>query len=193
MLQPRRAPIEPRSAGPAAASQRRLCDAFQALAQPGRVVETRSGLASAAYELLLALLDYGTPLWLSPSARFAAGTLRLRTGCSLVEQPASADYAWVGAAHELPALEAFIRTSEERPCRAATLFIEVPQLAMRGGWRLQGPAIGRHARLAVQGLPERFLAEWAKNRSRFPHGSDVFLASGRRFCGLPHTTDIVAT
>lgn len=193
MLAPPRAPIEPASAGLAAASRRRFCDAFQALADPGRVVETRTGLASAAHALLLALLDHGTPLWLSPSARGAAGMLRSRTGCSLVEQPARADYALVGAAHELPPLDAFIRTSEERPCRSATLLIEVPLLARRGGWRLHGPAIGRRARLSVEGLPERFLAEWAKNCSRFPHGSDLFLASGTRFCGLPHTTGIVAT
>ena len=187
------AAVEPGFADAAAASQRSFRDALDALAHPGRIVRVTSGMPSAARALLLTLLDADTPLWLSPAARCTEATLRFHAGCPVVDDPGRASYAFVGAASELPPLERFAQGSDEYPDRSATLLIEVPVLEGSGGWTLEGPGIRARAALAVRGLPERFVAEWADNHARFPLGVDVFLTCAERLCGLPRTTRIVCT
>src|SRR5262245_56468023 len=177
------------------ASQAVFRRCLAALARPG-TIETVSGegvgaegLCPAAAALALALLDQDTRLWLSPElARGdAAPYLRFHTGCAIVDDPGRADFALVGSARTLPALDAFPAGTDEYPDRSATIVIQVERLVAGDGWRLSGPGIAREARLRVDGMGGAFVAEWARSRARFPRGVDVFLVCGTALCGLPRT------
>lgn len=170
-----------------------------ALAQPGLLVECDDapapppGVHPAANALLLALLDHDCRLWLSPSLNGAvAGYLRFHTGCVLVGAPQYADFALVARAAELPPLESFDRGSDEFPERGATVVVQLEALAGAGPWRLRGPGVRGEARLLAGGLGAEFLAQWSVNGAQFPRGVDLFLASGKRLCGLPRTSRIEA-
>jgi len=171
---------------PAFGSQAAFRAALQALSRPGTIVECER----AAYSLGLALLDQDTRVWLSPAARSLGASLRFHTGCPLVDDVADADYMFVGAASEMPALERLALGSDEAPHRSATLIVEVDELSVHDGWTLSGPGISGTARLSVPALGAAFLAEWQANARRFPRGVDLFLCCGGRLCGLPRTTRI---
>jgi alpha-D-ribose 1-methylphosphonate 5-triphosphate synthase subunit PhnH len=150
--------------------------ALAALAQPGLLVECDDapepppGVHPAANALLLALLDHDCRLWLSPSLNgVVAGYLRFHTGCVLVGAPQYADFALVARAAELPRLDSFDGGSDEFPERGATVVVQLEALGGAG-----------------------FLAQWSDNGAQFPRGVDLFLASGKRLCGLPRTTRIEA-
>jgi alpha-D-ribose 1-methylphosphonate 5-triphosphate synthase subunit PhnH len=180
-------------ADPAEASQRVFRQALDALSHPGRIYETSPDLPHAARALLLALADADTPVWFSPSAADSIPTLRFHTGCGIAESPARAAYAWIAAAGELPLLRAFAAGSDEHPEHSTTLIVEVPLLAANGPWSLAGPGIREHASLRVEGLPERFAAEWHENHRWFPRGVDLYFTCGRKLAGLPRTTRLACT
>lgn len=180
---------------PALASQAAFRRALDALSRPGRVVtidcdaEVPPGVDPAACALALALLDQDTALWCAPSlgASCVGGYLRFHTGCALVARPEAAHFA-LAAGADLPALERFAAGSEDYPDRSATLLVQVPGLRDDAGWSLSGPGIRGRARLACDGLPEDFAAQWSRNAARYPRGVDAFLTCGRRVCGLPRST-----
>jgi alpha-D-ribose 1-methylphosphonate 5-triphosphate synthase subunit PhnH len=182
---------------PGAGSQAVFRSALEALSRPGRVVEIPSDAAApvmlhpASAALGLALLDQDTRAWLGSRVRRAGPYFRFHTGCALVERPQQADFAFL-AGHELRELEDFSCGSDEYPERSATLVLQVQSLHNGDGWTLAGPGIRGTARLAVGGLPERFVEQWKRNAARFPRGVDVFLTCGEVACGLPRTTRIEA-
>lgn len=181
-------------------SQAAFRRALEALSHPGRIVTLEDsldplpGLAPAASALLLSLLDPDTRLWISDG--LASGpvpaTLKFHTGCHLAASPAEADFALVAGPAELPSLDRFTAGSDEFPERSATVVLQVPDLQESGAdaWRLRGPGIRDHASLAVASLGWAFLQQWSANAAQFPRGVDLFLACGRRLCGLPRTTRI---
>jgi alpha-D-ribose 1-methylphosphonate 5-triphosphate synthase subunit PhnH len=176
--------------------------ALEALSHPGRCVgvlhdaQTPQTGQPAAATLLLALLDSDCTLWLSPSlaGSDAASWLRFHTGCQLVTQAENAMFAWVGAGDAMPALERFSQGSDNAPDHSTTCVLDVAQL--RAGtdsdmhWVLRGPGIEDVMHLAVEGLADDFLAQWASNHASFPRGVDLFLATGTQLAGLPRTTSI---
>jgi alpha-D-ribose 1-methylphosphonate 5-triphosphate synthase subunit PhnH len=172
--------------------------ALEAMARPGSIqaiecdADMPAGVDSAACALLLALLDQDTKLWLSPSiaATPSAAYLRLHTGCTLVDAPRDCDFAWVGRAHELPALSAFAQGTEEFPDQSATCVVQVAGLEDGFGWTLAGPGISGSTKLAVPELNGDFTTQWGENHTAFPCGIDIFLTSGKRLLGLPRTTRI---
>ena len=102
-------------ADPALCSQSVFRHALDALSLPGRIavldasgplknMQAPRGAHTAAAALLLALLDQDCKLWLSDGFTHsdAAAWLRFHTGCSIVQDPAQADFAWVAQAAELP-------------------------------------------------------------------------------------------
>jgi alpha-D-ribose 1-methylphosphonate 5-triphosphate synthase subunit PhnH len=199
--------VGPGFADPVLDSQAAFRGCLAALATPGRLVRLNAGLDeipglhAAASALLLALLDQDTRLWISPG--FAAGrvatTFKFHTGCSFAAAPGEADFALVSAAEELPPLDAFSAGSAEYPERSATVVLQVPAIddtgaadGGEGAWRLSGPGIRGEARLSIPALGNGFLAQWERNRVRFPRGVDFYLSSGERICGLPRTTRIEA-
>jgi len=191
-------------------SQAVFRSALQALAHPGQVVELSHDAqvpshghgASAA--LLLALLDPDCRLWLSPSlaGSDAAAWLRFHTGCVLVDEPAQAQFAWIGEGDACPSLDTFAPGSDAYPDQSATCVIDVIDIADVAApagdgtprWTLRGPGIQDRTALAVEGLASTgasaFTAQWSANHALFPRGVDVFLAAPRRIVGLPRTTRI---
>jgi alpha-D-ribose 1-methylphosphonate 5-triphosphate synthase subunit PhnH len=174
--------------------------ALEAISRPGSLqtvecdADMPAGVDPAACALLLALLDQDTKLWLSPTiaATPSAAYLRLHTGCTLVDAPQACDFAWVGAVHELPALNAFAQGTDEYPDQSATCVIQVAGLEDGFGWTLAGPGILGSAKIAVPDLNGDFTEQWSENHAAFPCGVDVFLTSGKRLLGLPRTTRIEA-
>ncbi len=190
--------------------------ALQALSHPGRPVEVvhdarvplRGHAASAA--LLLALMDAGSRLWLSPSLAGGntAAWLRFHTGCSLVDEHAQAHFAWAADPGEMPSLERFAQGSARYPDRSATCLIDVQSLLASlprvpalvdaaeksTGFILRGPGIRDQVRLRVGGLSRKMATRFARARTdtnaSFPCGVDIFLATARQIVGLPRTTRI---
>jgi alpha-D-ribose 1-methylphosphonate 5-triphosphate synthase subunit PhnH len=162
---------------------------LEAMSRPGRVgrvvppPEIPPGLSPAAAAVLLTLVDADTPLRLSAGPA-AEAWVRFHCGCPIVAD--GADFVLDPAA-PIEALEA---GTEEEPQRGATLILEVGLLAEGGGWRLSGPGIRDVHRLSVAGAPAGFLADWARNRARFPRGVDVILCAGDRIAALPRTVRI---
>jgi alpha-D-ribose 1-methylphosphonate 5-triphosphate synthase subunit PhnH len=162
---------------------------LEAMSRPGRVQailpppELPSGLSPAAAAMLLTLVDAATPLRLAAGAeaeawvRFHCGCPLLRDGAAFVLDPAAS----------LLDLDA---GTDEEPERGATLILDVAALEEGAGWRLTGPGIQHEHRLRVIGAPPGFVADWARNRARFPRGVDAILCAGTRIAALPRSVRI---
>jgi len=182
-------------AAPVLDAQRAFRGLLEAMSYPGRIVGLDSGaaapvpLAAATAAICLALADFDTPLWLdaAASASRAPDWLRFHCGVPLVEDADAARFAVVTDPAGMPPLRSFHPGVDEYPDRSATVVVQVDGLAAGSGLRLTGPGIREEARLAVAGLPPRFLAEWEENRRLYPLGVDVLLVSGDRVVGLPRT------
>jgi alpha-D-ribose 1-methylphosphonate 5-triphosphate synthase subunit PhnH len=162
---------------------------LEAMSRPGRIQpvvpppEIPPGLSPAAAAVLLTLVDSATPLRLAAGAE-AEAWVRFHCGCPLVN---------AGAAFVLDPAAALLDLdpgTEEEPERGATLLLEVSTLEEGAGWRLAGPGIREMHRLRVTGAPPGFVAEWARNRARFPRGVDAILCAGARIAALPRTVRI---
>lgn len=173
-------------------AQRCFRSVLEAMARPGRVFRIEAALTPpaplglAAGVVLLTLADADTPVWLDAPA--AADWLRFHAGCPLVAEPGAAQF--VLATGAMPPLATLAPGSEEDPQLAATLLVQVRALRAGEGWRLRGPGIEHEHRLAVDGLPDDFLAQWAANRAGFPRGVDVVLCAGDALAALPRTVAI---
>ncbi|HEV7264018.1 MAG TPA: phosphonate C-P lyase system protein PhnH [Falsiroseomonas sp.] len=162
---------------------------LEAMSRPGRVQaivpppEIPPGLSPAAAAVLLTLVDAATPLRLSAGAE-AAAWVRFHCGCPLVGDRAA---FVLDPAATLLSLDA---GTEEEPERGATLILEVAALEDVAGWRLTGPGIREAHRLCVSGAPPGFVADWTRNRARFPRGVDAILCAGTRIAALPRSVRI---
>jgi len=191
-------------ADPALCSQSVFRHALDALSLPGRIavldasgplknMQVPRGAHPAAAALLLALLDQDCKLWLSGgfSHSDAAAWLRFHTGCSIVQDPAQADFAWVAQAAELPLLARFAQGSAEYPDLSATCVIQVDSLQTQGsGWTLSGPGIAGSTQLHVSGLSPDFCSQRRAEQAHFPCGLDFLFTHGLSLVGLPRTTQL---
>ena len=191
-------------ADPALCSQSVFRHALNALSLPGRIavldasgplknMQAPRGAHPAAAALLLALLDQDCKLWLSGgfSHSDAAAWLRFHTGCSIVQDPAQADFAWVAQAAELPLLARFSQGSAEYPELSATCVIQVDSLQAQGsGWTLSGPGIEGSTQLHVGGLSPDFCSQRRAEQAHFPCGLDFLFTHGLSLVGLPRTTQL---
>jgi alpha-D-ribose 1-methylphosphonate 5-triphosphate synthase subunit PhnH len=169
--------------------------AMRAMSAPGSIVPVGTMLSppqpllGPAAALLLVLCDFETPVWCDrPLADNpdVADFLRFHTGARLVLSPAEAAFAVVADSRRLPALTKFASGTRDYPDRSSTVLVQVERLEPRG-WRLEGPGIRHFARLCAAPLPASFLTELAANRSRFPCGVDIFLATQRAIAALPRS------
>lgn len=172
--------------------------ALSALSHPGRVIEMpdlsalpRRGHGAAAM-LLQALVDSDCAVWLSPAlaGTDAAAWLRFHTGCHWAATPASARFLWVAEGDAMPALASLDAGTDEYPDQSATCVAEVKALdtSDANALVLSGPGVASEQPLAVQGLPDDFVAQWDANHRRFPRGVDLLLATPTHIAGLPRTT-----
>lgn len=187
--------LSPAFADPVRDSQAVFRRAMDALASPGRIVTLASQLSppvplfAPTAALLLTLCDFETPLWLdTPLADSAevSAFVRFHTGARLVASPAAAAFAAIADSARMPALATFAQGSPDYPDRSATLIVQVETLAT-GGWRLEGPGIRGISRLSAAPLPGDFAAQLRLNRSTFPRGVDIFLATRTALAALPRS------
>lgn len=183
----------------------RLAEAFRAVltatASPGAPQTAPpleidlAPLSPAATAVLAVLVDQSTPLWLAPrlSASGALGErLRFEFGAPLCADPETAQFL-IGAWDELaPALDRAAIGAPERPDLSATAILEATALgesAQPGfdGARLSGAGVAPDARreLWIEGAGPELWAHQARNRARFPLGTDLFVTAGARLAALP--------
>jgi alpha-D-ribose 1-methylphosphonate 5-triphosphate synthase subunit PhnH len=175
--------------------------AMQAMASPGKILTLESQLAppapllTPAAALLLTLSDYETPVWLDPllaDSAAVAAFLRFHTGVRVVVSPADAAFAVIADAERMPELATFAQGTPEYPDRSATLIVQVETLVTRG-WKLEGPGIRDWAPLSAAPLPADFAAQLRANRSTFPCGVDIYLATRNALAALPRSVCLTET
>jgi alpha-D-ribose 1-methylphosphonate 5-triphosphate synthase subunit PhnH len=180
--------------------------ALEALSYPGRNVpvevtfEAPKAAQASSSGLLLALLEPGSLLWLSPSLANtdAATWIVFHTDCKITQQQHEADFAWIKSWDELPALENFALGTDEYPDHSTTCVIDLALPSGQSGsmpsLTLMGPGIAHTSTIdqlsATSEQAEDFVSQWAQNHSCFPRGVDIFLATSTGLIGLPRTTRI---
>jgi len=171
---------------------------LDAMARPGQIAELDVDLAPpsplhvASAAVLLALADFDTPLWLDPAAAGDEVTdfLRFHCGCLVAAEPAQAAFALIADPAAMPPLTAFAQGTDDYPDRAATLVVQVCDLAVDGGWQLRGPGIETTTSLKAAPLPADLVGQLGANHQRYPRGVDLVLTSGQRLAALPRSTRI---
>src|SRR5690348_14193487 len=185
-------------AEPVLAAQTTFRTVMDAMARPGTVqsltgVAAPAPLSPTAAAIALTLLDYETPFWLDAPLAAAGEVARFisfHTGARVTGDPADAAFAFVAAPAAAPPFASFAQGTLEYPDRSTTLVLEVAQLAEGKGMVLCGPGILGTRRLAASPLPADFLAQLAENRTRFPRGVDILLASADAVAGLPRSLHV---
>ena len=174
---------------PAPQAARAFRAIMQAMARPGTIHDVEGAappapLSLAAGAVLLTLCDRTTPLFLAPSHDNESVRGWITFHCaSPFCAPDKAAFA-LGTWDALAPVDRFAVGEAEYPDCAATLIVELPELAAEGT-RLTGPGIRETAALP---LPDP--AIFAANHARYPLGWDAILTCGSRLAGLPRSTEI---
>ncbi len=182
--------MKPGFADPVFGAQEGFSALMNAMAHPGRIQDCAvlrdlpAGLEPAAAAALLTLADAETPLW-TDAQDAARDWIAFHTGAPFVDV---AHAQFLLATRGMPRLAKLNQGSDETPQESATLILQLPHLDDAKGWHLTGPGIEHEHRLAAQGLPADFPAQWAANRAQFPRGVDLILCAGTRLAALPRTT-----
>jgi len=187
-------------------SQNAFRSALEALSYPGRKVpfkvtfEAPKAAHASSSGLLLALLEPGSRLWLSPSLinSDAETWLVFHTDCKITPHRHEADFAWIKNWGELPALESFALGTDEYPDHSTTCVIDIaaPSLLTDSTptLTLVGPGIAHTTTIdqlsATAAQLASFVNQWAQNHASFPRGVDIFFATDTGLIGLPRTTRI---
>jgi len=141
----------------------------------------------------LTLADHDSPVWLDETlagSEAVVAWLKFHTGAPIVGDPREADFALVSGWGTLPRLDAFAIGTDEYPDRSTTVVLAVENFE-GAGRTITGPGIKDTETLAIAGITEDFIAQWALNRELFPCGVDVLFAGAGQVVGLPRTTRIV--
>jgi alpha-D-ribose 1-methylphosphonate 5-triphosphate synthase subunit PhnH len=191
--------LAPAFVNPVHASQAVFRAVMDAMAHPGRIVSigglarTPQPLGLAAGAVALTLFDYETPVWLDPTLVQSPDVvpwLRFHTGAPLTGDPHQAAFGIIVDPPRMPPFEAFSEGSMEYPDRAATLVLQVERLSDSGGFRLSGPGIREGRALFAAPLPADFVARMRANRTLFPRGLDIILATGTMLAALPRSVHV---
>jgi len=185
----------PGFADPVADAQAAFRAVLDAMAHPGRLhrlgdkVQPPPPLAAATAALLLTLVDAETPLWLAPAFAPARDWIVFHTGATLTDD---ADQAAFAVAADLPDFAKLSAGSDEAPENSATLIVQVAAIGSGANFRLSGPGLRAPTDLAVAGLPENFIARWARNHALYPRGIDLLLVAGTELVALPRSLTVEA-
>ncbi len=187
-------------ANPVFDSQSAFRRTMEALSRPGRVrtlgegLSAETPLAPAAAAIILALCDFETPLYLSPSFAATPGVaefLRFHTDAPVVREPAHAAFALIDLRVDAFDLSAFAQGTAEYPDRSTTVIALCDSVEAGASLSLAGPGIAGTSEICVAPLPEGFTAQSAANRATFPLGVDILFAAGDRVVALPRSTRLI--
>lgn len=169
---------------------------MHALATPGRTMTLKADLQApdplnlAATAALLALCDFETMLWLSPSLA-RQGTigeyLGFHTGTRLASDPASASFALIDLAQDPLDIGCFAKGTPEYPDRSTTVVLLCSSLTGPDAIGFMGPGIAGRTRLGFSPMPADFRTQWDDNRQSFPLGVDLILTCGSELMALPRS------
>lgn len=174
--------------------------AMEALARPGRIRAIGAALLPdapllpSAAGLILALCDFETPLHLSPHVSTMPGVatfLRFHSGAVLAPTPSRAAFAVLDLDHDRLDLSSFAQGTPDYPDRSTTIIACCARLDAGDTLHISGPGIADVSHLAIPGLPEDFVAQWAANRAGFPLGVDMIFAAPGAILGLPRSARII--
>lgn len=173
---------------------------MRAMARPGRIETLAPQLAppeplsAAAAAACLALADFETPLWLSPSLAASADIveyLGFHSGAAISPHAGAAAFAVVDIRQDELDLGMFAQGTPEYPDRSATLVLICATIGADGGLTIEGPGLKGEGHFAFTPKPADFAAQWRRNRGAFPLGVDLILTAGRSFACLPRTARIL--
>jgi alpha-D-ribose 1-methylphosphonate 5-triphosphate synthase subunit PhnH len=170
---------------------------LDAISSPGSLhtfgADFTFGLAnSATTQLLLALTDNSTPVWLSPALRhdeILTQNVKFHTNAPLAESTDTACFA-VMAENETVDLTAFSWGSAEYPETNTTLAIQINGFDRGETLSLSGPGIDGQRTVFVDGIDNELLKQITQIQRSQPLGIDVLLTSGNQLMALPRTTHI---
>lgn len=196
-----------------------------AMSQPGTLVELNlaqgfGSMMPASTQVLLALADNSTPVWLSN--QFANDiavkeNLNFHLGCSILsgqkngvqlseiqQKPSFGVISQQDLVNFDWSQTSFFVGCEEYPDRSTTVIVEVaglstvpcslpePDADSPVVLRLSGPGIEHEARVVVQSLSSTVISIMLSQRKthKFPLGLDFILVSGEQVVALPRSTTV---
>ncbi len=183
--------LHPGFADPVLDSQACFRAVLDALSHPGRIATLAAlgpppPLHPATAAVVLTLVDAESPLWLDEAATAARDWIGFHCGAAVVPQA----WAAFGLALRPVALAGFGTGTDDAPESGATVILQVAGLGEGRRLRLSGPGLAAPAVLAVNGLSEGFVAEWAANHALFPRGIDLLLCAGSQVAALPRSVQV---
>lgn len=179
----------------AALNFRLILDAF---ARPGTVVnlpdtiDEYAPLDGSTVAVALALCDFQTPIWLSPSLATpqAKSFLRFHTGAAIVSGLEDARFAFLKADEFLSVFPELDRGTDGYPDRSTTAIVQTENFAAPQRVRLAGPGIKEVLVVEVEGMTPQIWNLLANDRVLFPLGVDVAFASGSKLFAIPRSTQL---
>jgi alpha-D-ribose 1-methylphosphonate 5-triphosphate synthase subunit PhnH len=167
-----------------------------ATVQPlGASVQAPAPLSTGAAALAMTLCDHAVRVWLDADLRASEAVtewLRFHCGCTVVDAPREAAFAFAGAPAALPPFEDFDLGTADYPDRSTTIVLQVRSLRSGTSLVLTGPGIPGRRTLCAAPLPDDMPARLAINRKYFPRGVDLILVTVNEVAALPRSVRIVS-
>lgn len=171
--------------------------ALSATAYPGRIftcdleIPTPRPFDVATAALCLSLFDLETTIWLDPEIpQEVPAYLRFHCGASITNNLASAQFAVITDATQVPSLSRFNSGNLQYPDTSATLIIQVPSLTSGPNSTWSGPGINGKIDVSIDGVADTFWEERALEQQEFPLGVDVFFTCAHQVVGSPRTVKV---
>lgn len=187
-------------ADPVRSAQAAFRAILEATSRPGTVqpigvdVAPPPPLSPAAAAVALTLCDQDTPVWLDAVLRASqdvAAWLRFHCGTKIVDDSAAASFAFAADPSGLPSFDSFNLGSADYPDRSTTIVLCVDSIQAGRELILEGPGIKSRQSFRAAPLPDDFGARLTANRSLFPRGVDLILASANEVAALPRSVRLV--
>jgi alpha-D-ribose 1-methylphosphonate 5-triphosphate synthase subunit PhnH len=197
----------PGFADPTRESQAAFRAVLDALAHPTRSyslagpAQPPAALGPGLGAIALTVLDEDATVWLGGALAEdaeAIAWLGFHTGARVVEEPASADFAFI-APDALPPLDSFRLGTDEAPHLSTTIVLDVRGVQCDSPrdvhhFTATGPGINVSAELDApwqDGIAD-FAAQWRANTRLFPRGVDLLIVDEASVSALPRTTQLAA-
>jgi alpha-D-ribose 1-methylphosphonate 5-triphosphate synthase subunit PhnH len=187
-------------ADPVRSAQAAFRAILEATSRPGTVcpigaeVAPPSPLSPAVAAIALTLCDQDTQVWLDAALRASrdvAAWLRFHCGARIVDDPSAASFAFAADTRELPAFDRFNLGSADYPDQSTTIVLQVDSFQSGPELMLQGPGIKNRQAFLAGPLPDDFAERLTQNRSLFPRGVDLILASANEVAALPRSVRLI--
>jgi alpha-D-ribose 1-methylphosphonate 5-triphosphate synthase subunit PhnH len=180
-----------------AESARHFRATLKAMARPGTAQQLLANegapapLGTATSVAAVNLLDFQTPVWLSPKMSNVGVIeyLRFHTGATVTPDRKRAAFALLQADELERHLPHFSIGTDEYPDRSTTLVVQSNELSATPVM-LRGPGIQDKVQLAVNGVSTKAWQKLSENSSLFPLGVDVMFTIHDTVIGLPRSTRI---